>query len=65
MFIPVIALVPFLVARIQEATGSYAPGLVGLAVLTLIGAGACLLLRERRHGRTSPAAKEAVIAATA
>jgi sugar phosphate permease len=62
MFLPVIALVPFLVARIQEATGSYAPGLAGLAVLTFIGGAACLLMRERRRGRISEAAKEAVIA---
>lgn len=69
MFLPVIVLVPFLVARIQERTGSYAPGLVGLAVLTLIGGAACLLMRERRRGRTTEAeteaAKEAVIAPTA
>jgi MFS family permease len=63
MFIPVIALVPFLVARIQESTGSYAPGLAGLAVLTFSGGAACLLMRERRRGRTSGAAKEAAIAA--
>jgi sugar phosphate permease len=62
MFLPVIALVPFLVARIQEATGSYAPGLAGLAVLTFIGGAACLLMRERRRGRIGETAKEAMIA---
>jgi sugar phosphate permease len=62
MFIPVIALVPFLVARIQESTGSYAPGLAGLAVLTCLGGAACLLMRERRRGHTSQPVNEAAIA---
>ena len=62
MFIPVIALVPFLVARIQESTGSYAPGLAGLAVLTFIGGAACLLMRERRRGSPSRPVEAPVIA---
>ena len=62
MFIPVIALVPFLVARIQEATGSYAPGLAGLAVLTFIGGTACLSCANAAAGASARIAKEAVIA---
>ena len=65
MFIPVIALVPFLVARMQESTGSYAPGLAGLAVLTFIGGAACLLMRERRRGSPSPPVEAPVIAPSA
>ena len=52
MFLPVIVLVPFLVARIHEAFGSYAPSLIGLSVLTVTSGAACLLLmREDRGGR--------------
>ena len=65
MFIPVIALVPFLVARIQESTGSYAPGLAGLAALTFFGGAACLLMRERRRGSQSPPVEAPVIAPSA
>lgn len=65
MFIPVIALVPFLVARVQESTGSYAPGLAGLAALTFIGGAACLLMRERRRGSASQPVETPVIAPSA
>jgi MFS family permease len=47
-FLPVIVLTPALVARLQENTGSYVPGLTGLATLTLLGGAACLLMRENR-----------------
>jgi MFS family permease len=48
MFLPIIGLMPSAVARIQEHTGSYAPGLCMLAALTLAGGAACLFMRERR-----------------
>ena len=52
-FVPVISLSPFAIAKSQEATGSYATALVGLAALALIGGGLCLMLRERR-GHSAP-----------
>jgi MFS family permease len=53
-FIPVTALAPFAVAKIQESTGSYVPALLGLATLVMISGGLSLLLRERR-GDNQPA----------
>jgi MFS family permease len=48
-FLPVVSLNPFILAKIQESTHSYAPGLTGAAILTLFGGFICLLLmRERR-----------------
>lgn len=47
-FLPLTVLAPFAVARSQEATGSYAPALLALSALSLLGGGACLfLMRER------------------
>jgi MFS family permease len=64
MFLPVIVLVPFIVARVHESTGSYVPALIGLSVLTFVGGAACLLMRERRGARADAqqggAAKEAI-----
>jgi MFS family permease len=52
MFLPVIVLVPFTVAKVHEVFGSYAPSLIGLSVLTIAAGTACLLLmREGRGGR--------------
>lgn len=48
MFLPIIGLMPSAVARIQERTGSYAPGLSMLAALTCAGGIACLFMREKR-----------------
>jgi MFS family permease len=49
MFLPVIVLMPFAVAKIHEVFGSYAPALAGLAGLTLLSGAACLVfMRERR-----------------
>jgi MFS family permease len=46
-FLPLAVLSPFIVARTQEAAGSYVPALLTLTVLTLSGGAACLLwLRE-------------------
>ncbi len=51
MFVPVVVLTPYIVAKVHESTGSYAPSLTGLAILTLSGGVACLLLmRERCDG---------------
>jgi MFS family permease len=52
MFVPVIVLVPFIVAKVHEITGSYAPSLIGLAALTVMAGAACFfLMQERRGGR--------------
>ena len=45
-FLPISALPPALVARVQEITGSYAPALIGLGAICLIGGGAILFMRE-------------------
>ena len=51
-FMPLVVLTPFAIAKTQEITGSYAPGLSAVALLTLLGGTACLLMmRERHHGR--------------
>jgi MFS family permease len=53
-FTPIGAVAPPIVARLQEASGSYVAGLAGLAVLSLVGAGVALLMREKRPGRAAP-----------
>jgi hypothetical protein len=53
LFIPINGLAPFMIARTQERTGSYAPGLMGLAVLVAIAGVLSLLLRERRDNLNS------------
>ncbi len=50
LFIPLIVLAPFLVARLHEATGSYVAGIAALAVLAFLGGCGCLFMRERRRG---------------
>jgi MFS family permease len=63
LFIPVTGLAPFIIAKTQENTGSYAPGLLSLAVPVIIAGVLALLLRERRDGpptdATWPAAEPA------
>jgi MFS family permease len=49
LFIPLTALAPFAIALTQERTGSYAPALVGLAILVVISGALTTLLRERRN----------------
>lgn len=49
-FIPLTALAPFAVAKIEEGTGSYTPALMGLATLVIISGALSLLLREKRGG---------------
>ena len=55
-FLPIGALAPFIVARTQENTGSYAPALVGIAALVVVAGALSLLLREqpRRTGLEQP-----------
>jgi MFS family permease len=53
LFLPVVGLAPFGIAKLQETTASYAPGLGGLAALTLAAALACLLMKERPQGPTA------------
>jgi len=51
-FMPLIVLTPFMIARTQEATGSYVPGLSVLALLSLVGGTACLvMMREQRDAQ--------------
>jgi MFS family permease len=52
LFLPVMGLAPFFVAKTQESTGSYVPALSTLSVLVLVAGMLSLLLRER-HGGTS------------
>jgi uncharacterized membrane protein len=54
-FIPLTALAPFVTAKTQESTGSYAPALLGLGTLVMISGALSLLLRER--GRDNLPAK--------
>jgi MFS family permease len=58
MFLPIIVLSPFFVAKTREITGSYVPALISLAALTTLGGVACLLfLRERSDGLGKDGAK--------
>jgi MFS family permease len=53
LFIPVTGLAPFMIAKTQESTGSYAPGLLGLAIPVIIAGLLSLLLHERRNNPDS------------
>jgi MFS family permease len=48
VFVPVSMLAPFVIARVQEVTGSYAPPYLALMLLALLGGGLALLMRENR-----------------
>lgn len=61
LFIPVNAVAPSVMAKVDEATGSYAPALMGMSAICLAGAVAILFMRERRGGHPTPAEKEAAI----
>jgi sugar phosphate permease len=51
LFLPGTAFLPFIVAKIQEATGSYGPALSALAAMSLLGAVVCFLfMREKPRG---------------
>jgi OFA family oxalate/formate antiporter-like MFS transporter len=49
VFLPIAILAPFMVAKVQEVSGSYDPALFALAALTALGGGACLLMRIPRN----------------
>jgi len=48
MFVPVITLTPYAIAKTQELTGSYAPAFIGGAVFLAISGFLATLYRERR-----------------
>jgi nitrate/nitrite transporter NarK len=47
VFVPLTSLAPYIVAKTQENIGSYAPALLGLAILVFATGSLSLLLRER------------------
>lgn len=61
LFIPVGVFAPSAVAKTQELTGSYAPGLIGLAAFSLLGGIVCLFMREKT---SAPAAVGAQVTST-
>ena len=50
MFLPINNLSPFMIAKVQESTGSYVDALLAFAVLVLMGGATSLLIRETRRG---------------
>jgi hypothetical protein len=48
MFVPVITLTPFLIAKSEEMTGSYTPAFIGGAVFLAMSGFLAGLYRERR-----------------
>jgi MFS family permease len=58
-FLPLASFAPFLIAKSQETTGSYAPALLAFGALVLVGGGLILMLRERRGGHLTAEEKEA------
>jgi MFS family permease len=53
-FLPIMAVAPFIVARTQEASGSYTPGFAGLTLIVLLVSGGLSFLLPR--GRSGAAA---------
>jgi predicted MFS family arabinose efflux permease len=53
MFLPINNLSPFLIAKVQERTGSYAAALLAFAVWVLVGGAASLLMRDRHRGHAN------------
>ncbi len=51
LFVPVITLSPYLIAKTQEMTGSYAPAFIGGAVFSAFSLLLSILFRERRDPR--------------
>ena len=54
-FTPLGSLAPPVIAKLQEISGSYVAGLLGLAAFAVVGASAGLLLNERRPAATGRA----------
>ena len=52
-FLPVAVLTPFVIAKTQEMSGSYAPGLSAVALLTLLGGAICFLSMREQHSRNA------------
>src|SRR5262249_18942038 len=48
-FLPATVLAPFAVAKTQEVSGSYAPALLVMTVLTVLGGAMCLMLMRGRR----------------
>jgi MFS family permease len=65
LFVPLTALAPFIVAKTQENTGSYAPALIGMAIVVLATGSLSLLLRERRGGQSAGAELQPTASGTA
>ncbi|HJQ16646.1 MAG TPA: MFS transporter [Allosphingosinicella sp.] len=63
-FLPISALASALLAKVQESTGSYAPALMGLGAICLMGGAAILFMRERHRGHPTPAEKAAALEET-
>jgi sugar phosphate permease len=61
LFLPINAIVPSLMAKIRESTGSYAPAMIGLGVITVVAGCLVLLMREKRGGHLTAAEKEAAL----
>jgi MFS family permease len=53
MFIPMVALAPFFVAKTHEATGGYAMALIGFAALASLGGIGALFMQEASGGQGS------------
>lgn len=61
LFIPINAVAPSVMAKVREATGAYAPALIGLGVICLVGSVAILFMREKRGGHLTGDEKEAAL----
>jgi hypothetical protein len=58
LFIPVVSLSPFAIAKIQEGSGSYTPAFLGLGAIVLLSSALSLMLRQRRGGYPTTAENE-------
>jgi MFS family permease len=59
-FVPVVSLVPFVVARVKEATGAYTLAFIGLAIVCACGGLVCaVFLKDKPLVRLTPDAYEA------
>jgi len=61
LFLPVMALAPFMVAKVRESTGSYTNAFLIIAGVVAISGVLSLMLRERRGGHLTQAEKDAVV----